>query len=81
MKNNLSKYFKGKKILITGHNGFKGSWISILLNHLGSKIYGISLKEKKKSLFKKANIDRLLVKDFICNINQKNKVKKLIIKI
>jgi len=81
MKNNLSKYFRGKKILITGHNGFKGSWISILLNHFGSKIYGISLKEEKKSLFKKANINRLLVKDYICNISQKNKVKKLIIKI
>ena len=81
MKNNLSKYFKRKKILITGHNGFKGSWMTILLHLIGAKIYGLSLKEKKDSLFRKAKIDKLLVKNYVCNINQRNKVEKLIIKI
>ena len=37
----LSK-FKGKKVLITGHTGFKGSWLSMWLNHLGAKIIGVS---------------------------------------
>ena len=44
MKSNLSNYFKGKKVLITGHNGFKGSWLTIMLHLYGAKIYGISLK-------------------------------------
>ena len=34
-------YFKNK-IIITGHTGFKGSWLSIFLTLLGSKVYGIS---------------------------------------
>ena len=34
-------YFK-KKIIITGHTGFKGSWLSIFLTLLGNKVYGIS---------------------------------------
>ena len=35
--------FKGKKVFITGHTGFKGSWLSIWLSKLGAEIYGYSL--------------------------------------
>ena len=42
------KYYKGKRVLITGHTGFKGSWLSLYLNILGAKVYGISLKPKNK---------------------------------
>ena len=34
--------FKDKKILITGHTGFKGSWLLLSLQKLGGKILGIS---------------------------------------
>ena len=34
--------YSGKKILITGHTGFKGTWLSIWLKTLGAKLYGIS---------------------------------------
>ena len=34
--------FKNKKILVTGHTGFKGSWLSLWLLMIGSKVYGIS---------------------------------------
>ena len=40
------KYFKGKKILITGNSGFVGSYVSLTLSLLGSKILGYSLKKK-----------------------------------
>ena len=53
------KIFKNKKVLITGHNGFKGSWLTIWLNLLGAKVIGISLKDNNKSnhfnLVKKKN--------------------------
>ena len=45
----LKKKFKGKRILITGNTGFVGSWLSILLYTLGSKILGYSLKKKDKN--------------------------------
>jgi CDP-glucose 4,6-dehydratase len=34
--------FKNKKIIITGHTGFKGSWLTAWLTLLGAKIIGIS---------------------------------------
>ena len=42
------KYFKGKKILITGNSGFVGSYVSLTLSLLGSKILGYSLKKKRQ---------------------------------
>ena len=34
--------FREKKIIITGHTGFKGSWLSSWLKKLGAKLYGVS---------------------------------------
>ncbi|MEQ8688271.1 MAG: CDP-glucose 4,6-dehydratase [Imperialibacter sp.] len=38
----FSNIYHNKKVLITGNTGFKGSWLSIWLNQLGAKVYGIS---------------------------------------
>lgn len=35
--------YKGKTVLVTGHTGFKGSWLSIWLTHMGAKVVGYSL--------------------------------------
>ena len=40
---NLKKTFKNKKIIITGHTGFKGSWLSLWLKILGAKVIGLSI--------------------------------------
>ena len=42
-------FFKDKKILITGHTGFIGSWLAILLNELGSKLVGYALPPLTKA--------------------------------
>lgn len=58
MNNFNSSFFAGKKILITGHTGFKGSWLSRILYLLGSKVYGFSLSpETNPNLYQLANID------------------------
>ena len=36
-------FWKNKKVLITGHTGFKGSWLSVILLRLGAKVSGFSL--------------------------------------
>lgn len=43
MNEGFNDFYKGKTILITGHTGFKGSWLSIWLNELGAKVIGYGL--------------------------------------
>lgn len=48
----LVKTYQGKKVLVTGHTGFKGSWLCEWLLLLGAKVYGYALKPPTKpSLF------------------------------
>ncbi|HRI00836.1 MAG TPA: CDP-glucose 4,6-dehydratase [Saprospiraceae bacterium] len=51
MKTDLQSYFKNKKILITGHTGFKGTWLLKILSMLGSEIKGIALEPNENQLF------------------------------
>ena len=37
--------FAGQTVLVTGHTGFKGSWLSLWLQHLGAHVVGFSLPE------------------------------------
>ena len=37
-------FYKNKKVLITGHTGFKGSWMSLVLLQLGAEVYGYALE-------------------------------------
>lgn len=41
--NNFNDAYKGKTILVTGHTGFKGSWLSIWLSSLGANVVGYAL--------------------------------------
>ena len=55
------KFWSGKKVLITGHTGFKGSWISLWLTILGAEVRGFSLQPPTLiSLFQEANINSLI---------------------
>ena len=52
------KFWNKKKVFITGHTGFKGTWLCIILNYLNSSIHGYSLKSKRNSLFSKSKISK-----------------------
>ncbi|NNJ32824.1 CDP-glucose 4,6-dehydratase [Lacrimispora defluvii] len=41
---NLAEFYKGKKVLITGHTGFKGAWICKMLTKFGSQVIGYALE-------------------------------------
>ena len=54
MKNieKLKEFYHGRTVLVTGHTGFKGSYLTVLLGLLGARVYGYGLKpEAKPALF------------------------------
>lgn len=49
---NLSSYYKGKKVFLTGHTGFKGSWLLLWLHSLGAVVKGYALDAEERSLYR-----------------------------
>ena len=45
--NTFEDFYRGKSVLITGHTGFKGSWLALWLNSRGAKVYGYALPAPK----------------------------------
>ncbi|WP_299245836.1 CDP-glucose 4,6-dehydratase, partial [uncultured Brachyspira sp.] len=75
--NNIFDLFKNKKVLITGHTGFKGSWLSEFLNNIGSDVYGIGLEPEKLSLYNLIDL-KTKVKSYIQDIRDLEKIKNIV---
>lgn len=56
------------RYLITGHTGFKGSWLSLLLLERGHEVVGLSLEPAKHSLFERATLGELVHEDLRVDI-------------
>ena len=70
--------FKNKKILITGHTGFKGSWLAIWLSYLGGKILGISLEPQTiPSNYYDCQLSKNIKTEFI-NVQNKKKLEIIV---
>ncbi len=55
----IQNFYKNKRVLITGHTGFKGSWLSLWLQKMGAEVYGFSLKPNTvPNLFDLAEVDK-----------------------
>ncbi|NQS89724.1 CDP-glucose 4,6-dehydratase [Patescibacteria group bacterium] len=54
--------YNSKKVLVTGHTGFKGSWLSVWLTELGAKVIGYSLEPPTEpSFFKATNLENKII--------------------
>lgn len=58
--------YKNKKVFITGHTGFKGSWLALWLHSLGAEVTGYSLTPEELSHF---NLLKLPIKNYFNDIN------------
>lgn len=77
-KMQLFKIFKNRKVLITGHTGFKGSWLTLWLQSLGANIMGISNNiVTEPSHFEAIGLKKK-IKNKIVDINNLKQVKKII---
>lgn len=68
-------FFKGKKILVTGHTGFKGTWLSLMLETLGADVYGYALEKSDETPFYKLS-EPCIVESCFGFIQDKNKIIK-----
>ena len=68
-------FWDGKRVLITGHTGFKGSWLSLLLAHLGCKVWGLSLPPEEPSLFNQARVRDVLEGNHFLDLEDCNQVQ------
>lgn len=72
------KFWNGKRVLLTGHTGFKGSWLTIWLNRLGARVTGISLPAATTpSLFDVAEVEPLC-EHHLCDIRNADVLSKIV---
>ena len=72
-------FWKNKKVLVTGHTGFKGSWLTLILHSLEAKVYGYALNPiSKPNFFDGVGLKKFLIKDFRENILNIRRLKSVI---
>lgn len=75
----LGNKFEDKTVLITGHTGFKGTWLSLWLSMLGAKVYGISLDPPSEiNNYDISSINSILNGDYRIDIKDSKAVSSLI---
>lgn len=76
---NLISFYKGKRVFVTGHTGFKGSWMCKVLEMAGAEVTGYSLKAPTKpSLFEIAEIEKGMKKSIIADIRDLSTLKQAV---
>ena len=59
--NSIADFYRGKRVLVTGHTGFKGAWLSLWLHALGARVTGFALAPPTDpSLYDLCGIDKLV---------------------
>lgn len=75
--NNFNNIYKGKTILVTGHTGFKGSWLSIWLKEMGAEVIGYSLDPyTEKDNFVLSNLSEKII-DIRGDIRDRKKLNEV----
>ena len=76
MRNVSNRFWKGKKVFITGHTGFKGSWLSFWLQEMGVSVTGYALDPPTNpSLFELLNL-KSKIKSIHGDVRDLNSIKK-----
>ncbi|MDH2053189.1 CDP-glucose 4,6-dehydratase [Achromobacter marplatensis] len=72
-------FWRGKRVLLTGHTGFKGGWLALWLHKLGAKVAGVALPPAadQPNLFEKARISSVMDSHF-CDIRDADALAALV---
>ena len=75
IKDIFAEVFRGRRVLVTGHTGFKGSWLCIWLNELGAEVTGVGLDPySERDNFVLSGIGRRLKNDIRADIRDRQRV-------
>ena len=78
MNNTLKNFYAGKRILITGHTGFKGSWLSIWLHEMEAEVIGIAFEpQTKRDNYVLSGIGRRIESDLRGDIRDAKLMKEI----
>lgn len=74
----FSNFYKSKKVLVTGHTGFKGSWLSIWLHELGAEVIGVANDPfSERDNFVLSGIGNKIKADLRADIRDGQKMKEI----
>lgn len=77
----ISAFWAGKKVFLTGHTGFKGSWLSLWLWHLGARVTGYSLSPNTSpNLFELAGVENHIEKSYLADIRDYDLLKEAVLR-
>ena len=72
----MTDYFRNKNILITGANGFTGTWLSVYLTMMGARVYGFGKEDCHTNNFYSAYNSEIFYHFDIINIDNSSKLKE-----
>ena len=55
-----AEFWRGRRVFLTGHTGFKGSWLSLALSGWGAQVHGFALPPLQPSLYQRASVSRIM---------------------
>ena len=74
----FNNFYKGKRVLVTGHTGFKGSWLSIWLNELGAEVIGVAKDPyTERDNYVLSNISKKIKADLRADIRDGKRMKEI----
>ncbi len=78
--NKQNNFWKNKKVLLTGHTGFKGGWLALWLSEMGAKVWGLSLSpDTEPALFRVAGVESASILSQFGDIRDRDLVRAAMI--
>lgn len=75
----MIEFYKNKRVLVTGHSGFKGAWLSLVLNQLGSTVVGLSDMKIQSGIYNEMRENNVFDNEFSGDIADPDFINQIIL--